>query len=91
MPRLILFLITLGALAGLVLAFLVYGLTAAVATGVVLALAGCATKIVIRLAAPARTVLAGPQSEQTPGSAVRTRPQAGEGAGCHGVHDRPYE
>jgi hypothetical protein len=50
MSRLMLFLITLGALAALVLIFLTYNLTAAVATGVVLALAGAATTVVLRLA-----------------------------------------
>ncbi|AGL16034.1 hypothetical protein [Actinoplanes sp. N902-109] len=49
MSRLTAFLITLGALAALVVVFLAYGLTAAVATGVVLALAGAATTVVLRL------------------------------------------
>lgn len=54
MSRLLLFLITLGALAALVMFFLNYDLTAAVATGVVLALAGGATTIVLRLAGSAQ-------------------------------------
>jgi hypothetical protein len=52
--RLITFLITLAALAGLVMVFIAYGVAAAVATGIVLALAGGAVTVVVRLASDDR-------------------------------------
>jgi len=48
--RLIPFLVTLIALAALVVVFISYGVTAAVATGIVMTLAGGAVTVVLRLA-----------------------------------------
>jgi hypothetical protein len=47
--RLIPFLITLAALAALVMVFIGYGVTAAAATGIVMTLAGGAVTVVVRL------------------------------------------
>jgi hypothetical protein len=87
MTRLVLFLITLGALAALVMVFLAYGLTAAVATGVVLTLAGGATTIVLRLAGTTA-----PPAQQLESA------RSGAGAGAHAAtpaveraDDRPDE
>ena len=86
MSRLMLFLITLGALAALVLIFLRYGLTAAVATGVVLALAGGATTIVLRLAGTAQPVISPEQA--APGATDVSRVRAIETAGMPAADDR---
>ncbi len=83
MSRLALFLLTLATLAALVLVFLAYDLTAAVATGVVLALAGAATTVVLRLTGtesaggPQVTGPAQPQSQQAALRETIAAPQLG--------------
>ena len=64
MSRLLLFLVTLGALAALVMVFLAAGLTAAVATASVLALAAGATTIVLQLGDNEPGVEAAPDKSQ---------------------------
>ncbi len=88
MTRLVLFLITLGALAALVMVFLAYGLTAAVATGVVLTLAGGATTIVLRLAGT--TALPARQLEAAEGARSGVGAQAAT-PGAERADDRPDE
>lgn len=84
MSRILFFLITLGALAALVMVFLKYDVAAAVATGVVLALAGGATTIVLRLAGATQ-----PDTETK--AADATRAGAVEPAARPAAHDQRHE